>query len=91
MPAESHDLIAAIDFPDLRPEVTEELQDAWRAARDEALLSYRDWCAAAEEHLERAYFAYLASADREEAAALHLQRNVETEAPSAGCPGADGR
>lgn len=77
MTPEGHGLLAELDFPDLRPEITEELQHAWSVARDEAVLAYRDWCAAGELELERAYFTYLAAADREQAAAIHLQRNIE--------------
>jgi hypothetical protein len=72
------DLITGFQVPDLRREVREDLLDAWAAARDEALLAYREWCDAEELYQEHAYYAYLAAADREEAAALHLQRNVET-------------
>jgi hypothetical protein len=77
MTPEAQALLAGLDFPDLRPEITEELHHAWSAARDEALLAYRDWCAAGERELDRAYFTYVAAADREEAAATHLQRNIE--------------
>ena len=73
----THDLIANLDIPDLRPEIRDDLRDAWAAARDEALLAYRDWCAAGDNERELAYHAYVAAADREEAAAAHLQRNVQ--------------
>jgi hypothetical protein len=76
-----HDLIAGLDFPDLRPEIREELHHAWRVARDEALLAYREWCAASAGHLDSAYFTYLAAADREQAAAHHLRLNVEAGTP----------
>jgi hypothetical protein len=77
MTPEGQGLLAELDFPDLRPEITEELQHAWSVARDEAVLAYRDWCAAGELGLDRGYFTYLAAADREQAAAIHLQRNIE--------------
>jgi hypothetical protein len=80
MNTETQDLIAGLDIPDLRPEIKEELHHAWTVARDEALLAYREWSAASDEHLDLGYFAYLAAADREEAAARHLQRNVEADA-----------
>jgi hypothetical protein len=74
---EAHDRIDAMDIPDLRPELPEELHHAWRVARDEAVLAYRVWCDAGEDHEDRAYFAYVAATEREEAAALHLQRDVQ--------------
>jgi hypothetical protein len=76
MSPEAQELIAAFDFPDLRPQIREELHHAWSIARDEALLAYREWSAAGESGLANAYYTYVAAADREEAAALHLQRNV---------------
>jgi hypothetical protein len=72
--------IAGLDLPDLRPEIREDLHDAWAAARDEAIIAYHEWCAACEDDREHAYYAYLAAADREEAAARHLQQNVEAPA-----------
>jgi hypothetical protein len=69
-------LLEGFDVPDLRPAVREDPQDAWTAARDEALLAYREWYAASELDQEHAYYVYLAAADREEAAALHLQRHL---------------
>jgi len=69
--------IDSLDLPDLRPEITEELHHAWTVARDEARLAYQEWCEAYEDEADRAYFAYVAAADREGAAALHLQRNIE--------------
>ena len=80
MSPEAQALLAGLDFPDLRPEIAGELHDAWRVARDEALLAYRDWCAAGEQELGRAYCTYVAAADREQAAAMHLQRNIEANA-----------
>jgi hypothetical protein len=77
MSPEARELTARFDMPDLRPEIREELHHAWSAARDEALLAYRDWCSAGAEERDSAYVAYVAAADREEAAALHLRRNVE--------------
>jgi hypothetical protein len=93
MNIEAHDLMATFDIPDLRPEIREELHHAWAVAYDEAVLAYREWSAASEDHLELGYFAYVAAADREEAAARHLQRNVESDAAQGlpcisggGCP-----
>jgi hypothetical protein len=80
MNTQTQDPIAGLDLPDLRVDITEELQHAWRVARDEALLAYRDWCGAGETQAHEAYFTYRAAADREHAAALHLQRNAETRA-----------
>jgi hypothetical protein len=77
MTPEGQCLLAELDFPDLRPEITEDLRHAWSVARDEALLAYRDWCAAGGRELDVAYFTYLAAADREQTAAIHLQRNIE--------------
>jgi hypothetical protein len=77
MSEHGHYLIATLSFPDLRPEIREELRHAWRVARDEALLTYREWCAASADDVDNAYFTYLAAADREQAAALHLRLNVE--------------
>jgi hypothetical protein len=83
MSPEAQSLLAGLDFPDLRPEIAEELHHAWSVARDEALLAYRDWCAAGEHELDRAYCTYVAAADREQAAAMHLQRNIEANANAA--------
>jgi hypothetical protein len=77
MSMEAQDWIDSLDIPDLRAEITEELHHAWSVARDEALLAYRQWCNAGEDEEDPAYFAYVAAVDREEAAALHLQRNVQ--------------
>jgi hypothetical protein len=77
MHTEPQDPIATVALPVLRHEAREELHHAWRVARDEAVLAYRDWCAAEEEDVDDAYFAYIAAADREQAAVLHLQRGVE--------------
>jgi hypothetical protein len=76
MTMESLDWIDSLDIPDLRQEITEELRHAWSVARDEALLAYWAWCHAGCDE-DGAYFAYVAAVDREEAAALHLQRNVQ--------------
>jgi hypothetical protein len=80
MNTDTHDLIAGLHVPDLRAELGEELRHAWRVACDEALLAYRDWCAADADEAQEAYFTYLAAADREHAAALHLQRSAEARA-----------
>lgn len=85
MSTDTLDLISSLDFPDLRPEIRQELHDAWRVARDEALLAYRVWTDALEEQMDAAYFAYLAAADREEAAALHLR--LYQRVPCSLCPG----
>jgi hypothetical protein len=77
MTMEPRHWIDALDIPDLRQEITEELRHAWSVARDEALLAYRAWCHAGGDQEGPAYFAYVAAVDREEAAALHLQRNVQ--------------
>jgi hypothetical protein len=77
MSIDTQDWIDSLDIPDLRPEITEELHHAWRVARDEALLAYREWCHAGADEEDAAYCAYVAAVDREEAAALHLQRNVQ--------------
>jgi hypothetical protein len=77
MSADAQDFFVGLDMPDLRPEIREELHDAWTAARDESLLAYREWSAAREDDLELGYFAYIAAADREAAAARHLQRNCD--------------
>jgi hypothetical protein len=77
MSMEAQDWIDSLDIPDLRPEITGELHHAWSIARDEALLAFREWCHAGADQHDPAYFAYVAAADREEAAALHLQRNVQ--------------
>jgi hypothetical protein len=76
MSLHAQDWIDSLDIPDLRPEITEELHHAWTVARDEALLAYREWSAADVDQADHAYFAYVAAADREGAAAVHLQRNV---------------
>ena len=73
-------LLARFDAPDLRPAVRQDLRDAWTAARDEARTAYRGWCAAEKPDRVEAYYAFVAAADREEAAALRLQRHVETDA-----------
>ena len=57
----------------------DDLKDAWEVARDEGLLAYHDWCEAPPQHKGDCYFAYLAAADREAAAADHLRR--ERQAP----------
>jgi hypothetical protein len=77
MSMEAQDWIDSLDIPDLRAEIAEELHHAWSVAQDEALLAYRQWCDAREDEEDPAYFAYVAAVDREEAAALHLQRNVQ--------------
>jgi hypothetical protein len=77
MHTDSQDPIATLHLPVVRLEASEDLRHAWHVARDEALLAYRDWCAAEEDCREGAYFAYVAAADREQAATLHLQRSVE--------------
>jgi hypothetical protein len=77
MSPEAQILPFGLDFPDLRLEIAGELRDAWRVARDEAVLAYRDWCSADEDEVDAAYWTYLAAADREHAAAMHLQRNTE--------------
>jgi hypothetical protein len=76
-------LIDLFALRDQRPEITEELHHAWTVAREEGRLAYQAWCAADEHEVDRAYFAYVAAADREEAAALHLQRHLEAN-PSIG-------
>jgi hypothetical protein len=80
MSTDALELIAALDFPDLRPEIREDLHHAWRVASDEARLAYMEWSAAGKGEVDRSYFAYVAAADREHAAAMHLQRNVEASA-----------
>ncbi len=77
MSIDAQNWIDSLDIPDLRAEITEELHHAWGVARDEAVLAYREWCHAGADQEDPAYFAYVAAADREEAAALHLQRTVE--------------
>jgi hypothetical protein len=74
---EPRDWIDSLDMPDLSQEITEELRHAWSVAMDEALLAYRAWCHADGDQEDHAYFAYVAAVDREEAAAVHLQRNVQ--------------
>jgi hypothetical protein len=86
MNPEAHQLIARFDLPDLRPEITDELHHAWSVARDEALLAYRDWGASEKDDRDLAYLAYVAAADREEAAARHFQRNVEANSETSGLP-----
>jgi hypothetical protein len=80
MSTEAQELIAQLEFPDIRPELREELHHAWRVAADEARLAFGEWSAAGTHELDRRYFAYVAAADREHAAAVHLQRNVEASA-----------
>jgi hypothetical protein len=77
MTPDTLELINGLDMPDLRPEIREELQHAWRVARDEAVIAYREWCEAGEDDLGLGYAAYAAAADREEAAARHPQLNIE--------------
>jgi hypothetical protein len=62
---------------ELLPRMREELYDAWQAARDQALLAYRIWCAAPSDEQGDAYAAHLAAEDREAAAADHLGRLAE--------------
>jgi hypothetical protein len=80
MSTEAQELIAPLDFPDPRPEITEELHHACRVAADEARLAFGEWSAAGTHELDRRYFAYVAASDREHAAAVHLQRSVEARA-----------
>jgi hypothetical protein len=75
-----HTLLARYDAPDLRPAVRQDLRDAWDAACDDAETAYCGWSAAEKPAQEQAYYAYVAAADREEAAALRLQRHVEADA-----------
>lgn len=51
---------------------SEELREAWKSARDQALLAYRVWSDAAPREKRDAYVAYIAAADREAAAADHM-------------------
>ena len=52
-----------------------DIQHAWTAARDEAAAAYDGWCAAPWSRKRDAYAAYVAAADREEAAASLLMQS----------------
>jgi hypothetical protein len=58
--------------PELRSHPARERRDAWRAARDGALLAYRCWTAAEPGETADAYAAYRAAEEREAAAAAAL-------------------
>jgi hypothetical protein len=49
------------------------LWEAWLLARDDAGAAYRAWSRASREPRAEAYWAYVAAADREAAAAAHLR------------------
>jgi hypothetical protein len=51
---------------------TDQLRQAWMAAREEALAAYRWWCDATTDERRLAYAVYVAAADREDAAARDL-------------------
>jgi hypothetical protein len=66
----SQDKVAEIlRSPRLRRVYAVELHDAWRIAQWDALRAYADWCAAPSAARKDAYVAYVAAADREDAAA----------------------
>jgi hypothetical protein len=69
-------LTAQSASPSARAWLADELYDAWRAARGEALTAYRDWSDAKEAVKRDAYAVYLAAADRESAAAATYARVV---------------
>jgi hypothetical protein len=54
------------------------LLGAWRAACEEAWLSYAHWCSAPASERALAHAVYVAAADREAAAAEHLSRGMAT-------------
>ena len=70
----SQDKLAEIlRYPRLRRAHAVELHDALRTAQWDAIRAYADWCAAPLATREEAYLAYVAAADREDAAAAVWQ------------------
>jgi hypothetical protein len=58
---------------------------AWMDARREAWRAYREWCAAPRTQKRSAFIRYRAAADREDAAAVMMQRTAAGE-PATGVP-----
>jgi hypothetical protein len=56
---------------------SQQLRQAWMAAREEALAAYRWWCDAATDERRFAYAVYVAAADREDAAARDLLGRID--------------
>ena len=78
---------SALEQRALRPELREELHDAWRSSCDEALIAYRIWSEVGHDDKAEAYVAYVAALDREQAAADCLRLNVEASVARAALSG----
>lgn len=67
------DIIKKTFSPDLPLHGQGEEHEAWKSARDQALLAYRVWSEAASREKRDGYVAYVAATDREAAAADHVR------------------